>query len=58
MSIIIGSAPLSGRIPPALLKSIGFFEMSLMSRCLVTPQMPLAWSWYTGALARIQANAG
>ena len=58
MSIIIGRGPMSGRIPPPLMKSMGFFEMSLMSRCLVMPQMPLAASWYTGSLARIQAKAG
>ena len=41
MSIIIGSAPWFGRIPPALEKVWGSFEMSLMSRCLVMPQIPL-----------------
>ena len=39
-SIIMGRASLSGRMPPALEKVSGSFEISLMSAYRVMPQTP------------------
>ena len=56
MSIIIGSGPLSGRMPPAFENVLGSAATALRSAYLVMPHTPLLGSKYTGALARIHVN--